>query len=219
LMRTAAATALAARYLARPDARIVTICGCGAQARSQLQALADVRGLSRGFAWDMDQSRATEFAAEMSNMLRIRIDVPSSLDTATRQSDMIVTCTTAREPFLDESLVSAGTFIAAVGADAPAKNEIEPAFLAMASVFADVTVQAIVMGDLHHAIASGLTKADHIRGELADLVSGRVPGRTSDDEIIIFDSTGTAIEDVASAAVVYERALSADVLRVDLAST
>ena len=107
--------------------------------------------------------------------------------------------------------------MAAVGADAPAKNEIAPELMARAVVFADVTAQAIVMGDLHHAIAEGAMSADRVRGELADLVSGRVTGRTNAEEIIIFDSTGTAIEDVASAAVVYQRAVEADVRRVEFA--
>jgi alanine dehydrogenase len=213
IMRTAAATALAAKYLARDDVRTLAICGCGAQARAQAAALADVRAFNRAFAWDVDRARAAKFASEMTDSLGFPFTAPGSLEDATRTGDVIVTCTTAREPFLDESHVSPGAFIAAVGADSPTKSEIAPSLMASAEVFADVISQALVMGDAHHA---ALASAD-IRGELADLVSGRVAGRRNDEEIIIFDSTGTAIEDVASAAVAYERALGSDVQSVELA--
>jgi alanine dehydrogenase len=217
VMRTAAASALAGRLLARQDAHTITICGCGAQAAAQVAALADVRQFRRGFAWDLDEVRAQALASAISERLHVPFEVPRSLAEAARVSDVIVTCTTACEPFLDETLAPPGVFIAAVGADAPAKNEIAPTLMASASVFADVTEQVLDMGDFRHAVAAGLATADHLRGELADLVSGRVPGRTSEEEIVIFDSTGTAIEDVASAAIVYERALEADVRRVELA--
>lgn len=212
IMRTAAATALAARFLAREDARTLMICGCGAQARAQAAAVADVRRFERGFAWDADPVRARSFAADMTD-LGFPFEVSHLLGDAAQASDVIVTCTTAREPFLDETHVKPGAFIAAVGADSPSKCEIAPALMAKASVFADVTNQALTMGDsLHAALSPG-----DIRGELADLVSGRLIGRSGDDEIIIFDSTGTAIEDVASAAVAYERAADTDVARIDLA--
>ena len=213
IMRTAAATALAARFLAREDARTLMVCGCGAQARAQAAAVADVRRFERGFAWDADPGRARAFAADMTRELGFPFEVSHLLGDAAQASDVIVTCTTAREPFLDETQVKPGAFVAAVGADSPAKCEIAPALMAEASVFADVTNQALTMGDSLHA---ALSPSD-IRGELAELVSGRVIGRSGDDEIIVFDSTGTAIEDVASAAVAYERAVDTDVARIELA--
>lgn len=217
VMRTAAATALAAQYLAREDARTLTICGCGVQAGAQAAALAEVRAFERGIAWDEDTARAERFAQEMSRQLGLPMEARVLLREAALGSDVVVTCTTASQPFLERDVISPGAFIAAVGADAPSKNEIAPALMADVSVFADVTDQAVVMGDSRHAIAAGVLSASQIRGELADLVSGRVTGRTADAEIIIFDSTGTAIEDVASAAVAYERALASDVGRVELA--
>ena len=217
VMRTAAATALAARYLARDDARTLTICGCGVQAGAQAAALADVRAFERGFAWDADPARAERFAHDMSLQLGFPMEARVSLREASLESDVIVTCTTASQPFLDREAISPGVFIAAIGADAPSKNEIAPALMADASVFADVAEQAIVMGDSRHAIAAGTLNHRQMRGELADLLSGRSLGRTADAEIIIFDSTGTAIEDVASAAMAYERAVASDVRRVELA--
>jgi ornithine cyclodeaminase/alanine dehydrogenase-like protein (mu-crystallin family) len=125
---------------------------------------------------------------------------------ATLGAHVIVTCTTARAPFLNVGDVSPGVFIAAVGADNPEKSEMAPALMAEASVVADVLAQCAVMGDLHHAIAAGAMTADRVRAELGDVVVGTKRGRSRDDEIVIFDSTGTAIQDVASAAIVYERA-------------
>lgn len=213
IMRTAAATALATRFLAREDVRTLLTCGCGAQARAQAAAVADVRSFEKGFAWDADAGRARAFAADMTRELSFPFEVAHSLGVAAQASDVIITCTTAREPFLDEAHVKPGAFVAAVGADSPSKCEIAPALMAKASVFADVTSQVLAMGDsLHAALSPG-----EIRGELADLVSGRVIGRSGDDEIIVFDSTGTAIEDVASAAMAYERAIKGDVMTVELA--
>lgn len=213
IMRTAAATALAARFLAREDARTLTICGCGAQARAQAAAVADGRRFERGFAWDADPGRARAFAADMTRDLGFPFEVARLLGDAAQASDVIITCTTAREPFLDETHVKPGAFVAAVGADSPSKCEIAPSLMAQASVFADVTSQALTMGDSLHA---ALSPSD-IRGELADLVSGSVIGRSGDDEIILFDSTGTAIEDVASAAMAYERAVGTGVASIELA--
>ena len=120
---------------------------------------------------------------------------------------MIVTCTTARAPFLDPRCVKPGTFIAAVGADSPEKSEIAPgADGAGAGRRRQCSINALEMGDLRHAVAAGAMTARSVHAELADLVTGRKPGRTSADEITLFDSTGTALQDVAAAASIYERA-------------
>jgi alanine dehydrogenase len=200
LRRTAAATALAARYLARPDAARILICGCGAQGAAQLAALREVLPLSRCFAWDRDPERATAFAEEF------QAEVAEDLTTAALASDIIVTCTTSRQPFLDLGMVRAGTFVAAVGADSPEKSEIAPALMAGGKVVADVLAQCVAMGDLRHAIAASAMTREAVHAELAGLISGAKPGRTSDDEIIVFDSTGTGLQDVAAAAMIYERA-------------
>lgn len=205
LRRTAAATALAARYLARPDAASILICGCGAQGAAQLEALREVRPLARCFAWDRDPERASAFAAAASAE-GLQAEASSDLATAALASDIIVTCTTSRQAFLDLGMVRAGTFVAAVGADSPEKSEIGPALMASAKVVADVLDQCVAMGDLHHAIAAGAMTREAVHGELAELVSGAKPGRTSAGEIAIFDSTGAGLQDVAAAAVVYERA-------------
>jgi len=207
LRRTAAASALAAKHLAREGAETVAIVGCGAQAMTQLEALANVLPLKRGIAFDAVQEKADAFAAAASKALPFR--AAKSLHEATLGADVIVTCTTARAPILDVGDVSPGAFVAAVGADNPEKSEIAPALLARAAVVADVLTQCLVMGDLHHAVKAGSMTAGQVRAELGDLVVGAKTGRMHDDEIIVFDSTGTAIQDVASAARVVERARAA----------
>ena len=207
--RTAAATAVAARYLAREDSGTVAICGCGEQGRSQLRALACVRPLARALAFDADAARAARYADEMSAELGIEVRAVRALGDETRGSDIWVTCTPARRWLLGREHVAPGAFVAAVGADNPEKQEIEPALLAASAVVADVLEQCATIGDLHHALDAGVMRREDVRAELADVVAGRVAGRRSPDEIVIFDSTGTALEDVAAAALVYERAVAA----------
>jgi ornithine cyclodeaminase/alanine dehydrogenase-like protein (mu-crystallin family) len=205
LRRTAAASALAARLLARPDSNTLAVCGCGAQGRAHVQALAQVFALRDVFLWDLDVDRAAALASELGGAAYAMHSVRDMRD-ATAAADIIATCTTACTPFLGPDDVRPGTFVAAVGADSPAKNEIEPALLARATVVADVLAQCESMGDLRHAIAAGAMVCADVHAELADVVAERKPRRRSREEIFVFDSTGTAIEDVASAAYVYERA-------------
>jgi alanine dehydrogenase len=218
-VRTAAATAVAARYLARTDAAVVTICGCGVQGRDQLRAIACVREIGSVFAIDVVADRAESYAKAMSRELGVAVRAVEDLARAARESDICVTCTTARRAILHPGDVPAGGFVAAVGADNPEKQEIDPALLAASVVVTDVLEQAATIGDLHHALAAGvMTRAD-VRAELGEIVAGQAPGRTSPDEIIIFDSTGTALQDVAASALVYERAAAAGRgLRIDLQS-
>lgn len=207
-IRTAAATAVAAKYLARSDSRSALIIGCGSQGRSQLRALSRVRSINHAIGFDSNPSLTERYATEMSAELGIIVDVVEDYRRAVRSSDIVVTCTPSREPLLFPGDVSPGAFIAAVGADNEEKQEISPELLASSTVIADVLDQCSVIGDLHHAIRAGVMRREDVHAELADVVSGRKRGRSSDHQIIVFDSTGTALEDVAAASVVYERAVS-----------
>jgi ornithine cyclodeaminase/alanine dehydrogenase-like protein (mu-crystallin family) len=206
-LRTAAATAVAAKHLAREESTLLTVCGCGEQGRSQLRALACVRPLSRVFAFDSVTARAVDFATAMSNELGIEVSAVRELGDQTLASDIWVTCTPARRWILGRQHVAPGTFIAGVGADNHDKQEIEPELLAANVVVADILDQCATIGDLHHAFDRGLMRREDVRAELADVIAGRKPGRQTADEIIVFDSTGTALEDVAAATLVYERAV------------
>ena len=206
-LRTAAATAVAAKYLAPPGG-IVTVCGCGEQSRYQLRALACVRPLRRVMAFDLHAARAARFAEDVAAELKVETAVIREPAEAAGDTDIWITCTTARRWFLGRPHVATGAFVAAVGADNPEKQELEPELLARNAVVADVLDQCATIGDLHHAIAAGLMGREQVRAELADIVSGRKSGRLSTEEIVIFDSTGTAVQDVAAAALVYQRARS-----------
>jgi alanine dehydrogenase len=206
IKRTGAATAVAARYLARPDSRTATICGCGEQGRIQLAALRHVLDIRRVFAWDRDAAAAAGFADAMSKRHGIDVEAPASLRAATLESDVIVACTPSRQPYLGPGDVRAGTFIAAVGADNPDKSEVHPDLMARATVVTDILAQCATMGDLHHAIAAGRMTLEAVHAELGDLVAGRRVGRSRADEITIFDSSGTGIQDVAAAARAFELA-------------
>lgn len=207
ILRTGAATAVAAKYLARPDSHVATICGCGNQGRIQLLALDKVLPIERIYAFDHDPKRALQFADEMSAALHITAQVASDLKSAMRDSDVCVTCTTAKQYFIRQEDVEPGTFIAAVGADNPEKQEIDPKLLAASKVVVDILDQCATIGDLHHALAAGLMTRENVHAELGEIVAGKKVGRTLADEITIFDSTGMALQDAAAAAIVYERAV------------
>lgn len=207
IQRTGAATAVAAKYLARPDSHTLTICGCGNQGRVSLGALHDLFSFEEVFAYDLDHGQAEQFASELSCETAAKVTAVSDLEKAVRQSDIIVTCTPSKQFFLKEVWVRPGTFIAAVGADSEDKQELESTLLSRSKVVVDIVEQAASIGELHHSIESNLmTKAD-VHAELGEVVAGLKPGRSSSDEIIIFDSTGMALQDVIVAAAVYERAV------------
>jgi alanine dehydrogenase len=209
IKRTAAATAVAAKYLARKNSSVATICGCGEQGRAQICALSLTLPLRKVFAFDVDPNASLRLAAQLSCEFQIDTQPVRSLPGAIQCSDVVVTCTSATEFLVQKENIAAGTFIAAVGADDSHKQEIDPALLSSAKVVADSLEQVCAIGDTHHAIAAGLMRKEGIYAELSEIVAGRKPGRTSDDEITIFDSTGVAIEDAAAATLVYEKACAA----------
>jgi alanine dehydrogenase len=205
-LRTAAATAVAASFLARRGARTATIVGCGVQGELQLAAIAAVLPLQRAWVLDADHERAESMAARAAASLGLRVEPAKDLRAALRESDVCVTCTPARRAFVMAADVPPGMFIAAVGADTQGKQELEPALVASATLVVDVLDQCAEIGELQHVLAAGLMTRAQVHAQLADVVVGRRPGRTRDDEITVFDSSGTALEDVAAAIAVYETA-------------
>jgi alanine dehydrogenase len=197
ILRTGAATAVAAKYLARKNAKTALICGCGTQGRVQARALQRVREIERIFAFDSNADAAANFAEEIGAEA-----VPAPV-----WADIVVTCTPSRSAFLHS--VQPGTFVAAVGADSEEKQELAPELMASAKVVTDVTEQCATIGDLHRAIDAGKMRREDVYAELSEIVAGKKRGRERDDETIIFDSTGMALQDVAAAAIVYERAVAA----------
>jgi alanine dehydrogenase len=205
-LRTAAATALAAKFLARQDSRTITICGCGNQGRVQLRALSRVLRLETVFAYDKSEEQSSVYAQELASELNISVTPAHDLVAAVRQSDVCVTCTPSREALLGPLDLRPGTFVAAVGADNPHKQELHPALMAKSKIVCDIVEQCAAMGDLHHALDAGVVSRSDVYAELGEIVAGVKPGRESKEEITIFDSTGMALQDVAAAAILYEKA-------------
>ncbi len=202
--RTAAATAVAAKHLARRDSHTVEVFGCGRQGRVQLEALSRVLKIDRVIAHDTNPEAVRSLEGDFPVWGGAPVCGPASAGRPTEvgphtDADVIVTCTTSRVPFLREA--RPGTFIAAVGADNPEKSEIAPELMRSSTIVTDVTEQAMAIGDLHHAPGA------RVHAELGEIVAGKKRGRMSDDEVIIFDSTGVGFQDAAAAAIVYERAL------------
>jgi len=201
-LRTAAASAVAAKYLARRECDTALICGCGGQARAQLEAMLCVRKPRRVLVYDADPAKAVRFA----KLFGPNAVVAPDLKDAALSSDIIISCTTATRYFLTQEMIRPGAFIAAVGADNENKQEIDPRLMAQAKVVTDLTEQARNIGDLHHAIAQGAMSEDQVHAQLGEVAAGLKPGRESEKEKIIFDSTGTGLQDVAAAIAAYQAA-------------
>ena len=208
-LRTAAATAVAVRWLARAESTTLALVGCGVQGRAHLGFLAAVMPKLRIVRLHDPDAAALRAALDAAAALGVVAEAAADLGAACRASDVCVTCTPSRRPLLDAGDVSPGALIAGVGADNEEKHELAPGLLARATVIADVLAQCERMGDLHHAIAAGAMRREDVRAELGQVIAGVRPGRSSDDELVVFDSTGMALQDVAAAVVVYERAVAA----------
>ena len=207
ILRTGAATGVAAKYLSRSNASVATICGCGQQGIISLKALAKVRRILTVYAYDREYEVTKQFASVLSDELNINIIAVRELRDATLKSDICVTCTPSKQPLLFKGDVKAGTLIAAVGTDNEEKNEIDADLTASCKIVTDMTEQCAAIGDLHHAVRKGKATVSDVHAELGQIIAGKKTGRENDEEIILFDSTGMALQDVASAAIVYKRAL------------
>lgn len=205
--RTGAATTLATRHLARPDSKVATICGAGVQGRIQAIAIVAALRLNTIHVWDVRPAAADRLARELARDLRLDVRPSAELAIA-RESDVIVTCTSASTPFLTPDLVRPGTFIAATGADNHDKSEIQPQLYAATRAVVDSLEQCAEIGDLHHALAAGAVCREHVHATLAEVVAGQKAGRTDGRQITLFDSTGLGLQDVAAAAGIYRRALA-----------
>jgi ornithine cyclodeaminase len=206
-IRTAAVSALATRLLAREDANSLAIIGAGVQARTHLTAISCVRNLARIRIAAKRFESAKNFAAEMQPHVTAHIEPVETGEIAARKADIIVTATTSREPVLLREWLSPGAHINAVGTFSPKARELDTATMVDSCLFVDRRESALnEAGDYLLAAQEGAIGPESIRAELADLVTGKHSGRVSRDQITIFKSLGLAIEDLAAAAHVYEKA-------------
>ncbi|GHA16334.1 cyclodeaminase [Devosia pacifica] len=209
-VRTAAAGAVAAKYLARADAETAGILGAGVQARLQLKALMLVRPIKSAQIWARDAAKAERAAEELSRELSIAVRAVTSAKAAVHDADVVVTTTPSREPVLQAGWLSPGQHVTAMGSDAEHKNEIDPAVFSRLNHYVpDRLGQTKVLGELHHAIEAGAVRKDAAFTELGEIVAGKVAGRREDDEITLADLTGTGVQDTAIATLARQRATSA----------
>jgi ornithine cyclodeaminase/alanine dehydrogenase-like protein (mu-crystallin family) len=206
-MRTGAAGAVAAKYLARDQLAKVAVIGSGVQARCQLRALRSVRVLPSVSVWSRSQDRSADFAKEMSAELDAEIRPARSVEEAVAGADLVITATASPTPLVRGDWLAAGAHVTAVGSDMPAKRELDATVLERADVIvADSLAQCLEAGELHHAVDDGLLSLEDIAGELGDLILGRIAGRTCGDQVTVCDLTGVGVQDAAAAALVMEHA-------------
>jgi alanine dehydrogenase len=205
--RTAAVSAVATRLLARDEAGRVGIIGSGVQARSHLEALDHVRRLTDVRVWSPSEEHLSAFVREMRHRTSARLLPALSAREAVDGADMVVLATGSREPVVASDWIADGTHVCAVGACRPDQREMDTTLVRRARLFVDSRTGALAeAGDIVIPIAEGAFAASHIVAELGEVAAGRVPGRTSRDEVTIFKSLGMAVEDVAAAQLAYERA-------------
>jgi ornithine cyclodeaminase/alanine dehydrogenase-like protein (mu-crystallin family) len=215
-LRTAATAALAATFGARADSKSAAIIGCGAQASYQLEALRAVFALQTVRVFDLDRERAESFASAAATTTCAVTSVPSVPD-AVKAADICVTCTTSTSPVLTDAMQLRGCFVAAVGADNLEKQEIAPGLMRRARILVDDLEACAAGGDLHHALREGAVARDDVHADLAQLAAGRKAGRISAEELVIFDSSGSGVQDVAAAWAAYREATRTCIgLRFDL---
>ena len=206
-LRTAAVSGVATDLLARPDAGDLALIGAGTQAHTHLHAMGAVRTLRRVRVFSVPASSADEFAERESRLLDMPVEVVGSAAEAADGADLICTVTTASQPVLHDEWVSPGAHINAVGAYTPSTRELDSALVARARVYADRR-EALLheAGDFLIPKSEGLIDDDHLIGELGEVLAGKVPARTSPEQVTLFKSLGLSIEDLATACYVYQKA-------------
>ena len=202
--RTGAASAVAARYLARKGASVLAIIGSGVQARSHIEALSLVRKFTDVRCWSPTAANVRKFVAESASY---PVRAVSDAETAVRGADVIVLATASSEPVIKNVWVKPGACVLSVGACRPNQREMDPELVARARFFVDTRDAALVeSGDVVQGIREGRFGPDHIVAEIGQVAATPVLGRTSEDQVTIFKSLGMAVEDVAAADLAYKRA-------------
>jgi alanine dehydrogenase len=204
-MRTGAASGVATRYLARENSRTLGMIGTGLQARTQLQAIAQIRKLERIRVFGRDVGRREKFATEMSDVLKIPVTAAASAEDTVRDADIVVTSTTSTAPVVEGKWLKAGVHINAIGANFPQKRELDVSAVERSNlIVVDSRAQSkLESGDLIHVFGEDGPRWTGVR-ELAEIVTGKVAGRTSPNEITLFKSNGIAIEDIVVAGRIFE---------------
>jgi len=210
-MRTGVAGAVAAKYLARKDSKVVGLVGAGTQARTQLKGLLRLyRSLEEVRVWSRTEKTRDAYVAEMKAACDAvaRMVSVESVKEAVEGADIVVTTTPSMEPLVSDEWVKPGMHFNCIGADAPGKQELDAAILTRAKIVVDDWEQASHSGEINVPLAKGIVTKQDVWGEIGEVVAGFKEGRTSSEEITVFISTGLAIQDAVTAELVYRKALA-----------
>ncbi len=209
VVKTAAASAVATKYLARNNSETLGLVGAGLQAIAHIEALAQVMKLKKVKVWSRTRETAEKFLQRMTKQCsEIRFSMAKDVKEAVKDSDVVATITPSRQPVVMVDWVKLGTHINAMGADAPGKQELDPEILKKAKIVVDDLEHSSHSGEINVPLAQGIISEEDIYGEIGEIALGRKPGRASTNEITVFASTGVAIQDIAVAEVVYRKAVT-----------
>jgi len=205
-VRTGAAGAVAASALARKNSKTVGVIGAGTQARMQVLALNETFTLDKVKVYSRTEESRKKYADEMSERLGINVQAVDDARKAVVDTDIVVTVTPSTKAIVMDEWIESGMHINAFGADGPGKQELDPRIMKRAKIVVDSLGQCKVIGELQHALAQGLIKESDVYAEIGEILAGKKKGRERDDEITLFDSTGLAVQDIATATLVYQLA-------------
>lgn len=212
VMRTGAAAAVSAKWMARPNSKTLAIVGAGHMAEGTLATCNEVFRWENVRVWSRSRKTLDEFVeTQQPKYAGFKIRASLDLEEVVRGADVVVTVTPARAPLVQDEWVAPGTHIAALGADKSGDQELDPKIVQRARIFVDDIRQCRTDGEINVPLARGLIKEEQIAGEIGEVIAGKKMGRRSEDEITLFDSTGIALQDSATVPLEYERALAAGV--------
>lgn len=210
-LRTGASGAVSVKALARKNAKKITTIGTGNQARMQIRAISLVMQIEEIHAWSRNPETLARFKADIEGEFGIPVTLADSKKEAVEQADILITTTRGKGPLVEASWVKPGTHIVAIGTDMKGKQELDPEIFRHAKIVNDSISQCIEKGETWHPLNEKIISLDDIHGELGEILLGSKPGRESDEEITIFDSTGMAIQDNTTAEKIYRNALENNV--------
>jgi alanine dehydrogenase len=207
-LRTGAASGVATKYLARRDSKVVGVIGTGVQARTQIWAMTEVlRNIAKVKAYDVSPGRVEGFAKDISQKLGLDVETVETSKQCVENSDLIVVASTSRVPVLDGNWLTKGTHVNSIGVSGPEGRELDDTTIKKAKIVVDTKEGVLAeTGDLIVPIKRGIISQENIYAELHEIVGGKKPGRTSDDEVTCWKAVGMAIEDAAVAKLVYDKA-------------
>jgi ornithine cyclodeaminase/alanine dehydrogenase len=212
-MRTGAVSGVATKYMARPEARVAVIFGTGVQAFTQVWAVHEARPLARLFAYSVDSVELRKsFAEKVTSRIGVPVELVDTPAAAVAESDIVILATSASNPVVDGGWFRPGSHINGIGSHAPKMRELDTLTVRKSRIVCDLTSACKAeAGDLIIPAEAGEWNWDKVAGDLGEVIAGKIPGRTSPEEITLFKSVGLAVQDMSAARVVYDQAVESGI--------